>query len=71
MPRKTLMTFGETASELGCTVHVVRYLVAQLAITPKRVPHCPAGKGLDPADLRAIRKALRPVRKSAAARAGA
>ena len=61
-----LKTLGDAAKEFGCTHHTIRFLINQLGIVPKKVPHSPNGKGLDPSDLRAIRRALRPIVKSGA-----
>lgn len=54
----TIKTYGEVAAELGVRYEVISTLVEAHGLTPKRVPHSGAGKGLDPDDIRVIRKAL-------------
>lgn len=53
-----LLTYSELSADLGVRIEVVSAWVRVLQIKPHRVPRSPAGKGLDPRQVAAIRHAI-------------
>jgi hypothetical protein len=60
-----LVTFSGAGRTLGIGRQTVADLVARLGIVPKPVPWNANGKGLDPADMSRLRRALERIARSA------
>lgn len=62
-----ILTYGDAATELGTDLRTISGLVRALGITPKPVKYNNLGKGLDAADLQAIRTAFEAGRQAVSA----